>query len=166
MIKSGYDLIVLKRNKKSAHLWRLWRTSKSVTLAYCTTAWRLDDGRQGRSSNGGSWQSRIIPSCCWTLSGKPDIVFLRLTFVGRRASVSVFIRERRTLAWRSNVSPGDQVRRAVVESRQAVSDEHAFFMQSIHICINKRIQCIKKKKKNRRKLKHRLSSGANFTTLN
>lgn len=109
-----------KGPKKIGHSRRLW------TLHY-STAWSLDEGRQGRSSNGGSLQSQTIPSSCWTLSGKPDIVFLRLTFLGRRARVSVFIRERRTLAWRSNVCPGDQVRRAGVESRQAVSDEHAFF---------------------------------------
>lgn len=40
------------------------------------------------------------------LSGSPDIVFLRLTFLGRRDTVSVLMRERRTLACRSNTAPG------------------------------------------------------------
>lgn len=137
---------------------RLWRTSKRLTLG--TTTWILDDGRQGRSSNGRSWQSHTIPSSCWTLSGKPDIVFLRLTFLGRRARVSVFIRERRMLAWRSNVCPGDQVRRAGVESRQAVNDEHAFFfMQTIRICNNEHIQCTRQLKK-WKKTKYQPLSGA------
>lgn len=53
-----------------------------------------------------------IPSWCWRLSGSPDIVFLLLTFLGLRATVSEFSIERRTLAWRSNVSPGHQWARA------------------------------------------------------
>lgn len=39
------------------------------------------------------------------LSGSPDIVFLRLTFLGLRDTVSVLMRERRMLACRSNTSP-------------------------------------------------------------
>lgn len=47
-----------------------------------------------------------IPSSRLKLSGSPDIVFLRLTFLGRRDTVSVLMRERRMLACRSNTAPG------------------------------------------------------------
>ena len=40
------------------------------------------------------------------LSGRPDIVFLRLTFLGRRDTVSMLMSERRMLACRSNPAPG------------------------------------------------------------
>lgn len=49
-----------------------------------------------------------IPSSRLMLSGSPDIVFLRLTFLGRRDTVSVLMRERRMLACRSNTAPGSQ----------------------------------------------------------
>lgn len=42
------------------------------------------------------------------LSGSPDIVFLRLTFLGRRDTVSLLMRERRMLACRSNTAPGSR----------------------------------------------------------
>ena len=51
---------------------------------------------------------RSIPSSQLMLSGSPDIVFLRLTFLGRRDTVSVLMRERRMLACRSNTAPGSR----------------------------------------------------------
>lgn len=51
---------------------------------------------------------RFIPSSWLMLSGSPDIVFLRLTFLGRRDTVSVLMRERRMLACRSNTAPGSR----------------------------------------------------------
>ena len=56
----------------------------------------VDEGDPGRP--------RSIPRSRVKLSGSPDIVFLRLTFLGRD-TVSVLMRDLRTLACRSNTSP-------------------------------------------------------------
>ncbi len=85
---------------------------------------QLNGNGWGSSSSRESWQSHTIPSSCWTQSGTPEIVFLRLTFLGRRTRVSVFIRERRMLACLSNVSPGDQLTRADRQKGQLVTYMH------------------------------------------
>lgn len=91
-----------------------------------STTWSLSH-LHGHGWGRSSWQSHTIPSSSWMLSGIPDIVFLRLTFLGRRVRVSVFIRERRTLACLSNVSPGDQLTRTDKQKGQLVT-----YMQSEH----------------------------------
>lgn len=101
----------------------------------------LNGNRWGRSSSKGSWQSHTIPSSCWTLSGTPEIVFLRLTFLGRRTSVSVFIRERRILACLSNVSPGDQLTRADRQKGQLVTYMHHTCRAHTHTPIPVKLSC-------------------------
>lgn len=94
---------------------------------YSTTWCQLSTVRGGRSNSRDSCHSHTIPSSSWMLSGTPDIVFLRLTFFGRRVRVSEFIRERRTLACLSNVSPGDQLTSTDKQKGQLVT-----YMQSVH----------------------------------
>lgn len=73
------------------------------------------------------------------LSGSPDIVFLRLTFLGRRDTVSVLMRERRMLACRSNTAPGGREG----ESRQAGghTGKHAVaWLEQNTLCLHALIQ--------------------------
>ena len=61
------------------------------------------ESERAREQGGGESRAepergRTVPSSCWMLSGSPEIVFLRLTFLGRRATVSQLARARRTLA--------------------------------------------------------------------
>lgn len=129
----GFKRAQIKMILRLLKSWEEWEAGSWQTTLYChddySTTWRrlhshLNGNRRGRSSSTDSWQSHTIPSSCWTLSGTPEIVFLRLTFLGRRTRVSVFIRERRMLACLSNVSPGDQLTWADRQKGQLVTYMH------------------------------------------